>query len=48
MNFDFLQLAVFGFFTGFGSTFGAEIARATVEKLKKRVNGKEGDKIGFK
>jgi hypothetical protein len=38
MNLDFLQLAVFGFFTGLGTTFGAEIARVAVEKLKTKLN----------
>ena len=35
---DFAQLlglAIFGFFTGFGSTLGLELAKYVLEKLKK-------------
>jgi len=32
LNESLVQLAVFGFFTGFGTTFGTEIAKALVAR----------------
>jgi hypothetical protein len=37
MALDFIQLAIFGFFTGLGTTFGAELAKAAMEKIKERM-----------
>lgn len=31
-----MALAIFGFFTGLGSTFGIEISKYIIENLKKR------------
>ena len=36
---DFVQLAIFGFCTGLGTTFGTEIAKYLIGKLRV-VNGK--------
>jgi hypothetical protein len=33
---DVIQLAVFGFFTGLGTTFGTETAKTLFEYLRKR------------
>lgn len=33
--FDLLGLAIFGFFTGLGSTFGIEFSKYLLEKMKK-------------
>ncbi len=38
MEVEYIQLAVFGVFTGFGSAFGAELAKYTFEKLRKHGN----------
>lgn len=35
---DLTQLAVLGFFTGLGTTFGTELAKIALENLKKRLN----------
>lgn len=35
-----VQLAVFAFFTGMGTTFGTEIAKDIIGKLKVKVNHK--------
>jgi hypothetical protein len=37
MDLSLLQLAIFGFFTGLGTTFGAKLAELLFEKLKKRL-----------
>ena len=36
-NIQLMQLAVFGFCTGLGATFGAKLAKATLAQLKKRL-----------
>ena len=35
INSDLLQLAVFGFATGLGTTFGTEIAKEAMQHIKK-------------
>jgi hypothetical protein len=35
INTDLLQLAVLGFATGLGTTFGTEIAKETMQHIKK-------------
>ena len=34
INTDLMQLAVFGFFTGLGTTFGTELAKTAIEKIR--------------
>jgi len=38
INTDLLQLAVFGFATGLGTTFGTEIAKEAMQHIKKIKN----------
>ena len=37
---ELIQLAVFGFTTRLGTTFGTELAKELIQMLKKRVNSK--------
>jgi hypothetical protein len=37
---ELIQLAVFGFTTGLGTTFGTELAKELIQMLKKRVCSK--------
>ena len=43
MDVDLLQLAVLGFSTGIGTTFGTELAKTIIQTLKKKVEEKNGD-----
>lgn len=39
-----MGLAVFGFFTGFGATFGTELSKFMIDKIRK--NGKALKELG--
>jgi hypothetical protein len=41
LDFSLLQLAMFGFFTGLGTTFGAKLAEMAFERLKRRMAKRE-------
>ena len=38
---ELVQLVVFGFSTGLGTTFGAELAKEVIGQLKKKVKNKK-------
>lgn len=41
VDLSILQLAMFGFFTGLGTTFGAKLAELAFERLKHRVGKRD-------
>jgi hypothetical protein len=41
VDFSLFQLAILGFFTGMGTTFGTESAKLLFEKAKRKIDKKE-------
>jgi len=48
IDIDLVQLAVLGFFTGFGTTFGTEIAKMVLAHLKKKTDEALNKEKGLK